>query len=211
MSNYLNWCLGLYGFASFTVFSSVFGLWLIPFLMIKQNYSRSLSSFIAGYVFAASGVSSVGYGYFSKKYKNRKIYLMVAVFLLSSLLLLVYVDANVLDVYEVFIIISLSAIGVATNVILFTLAREYNEKSECAETATGFISAIQSSAGFVSQYVIGILIDYHWNKRNENGKDAVREYDASDYEWAFSCVIPACLIMLIVTTLFLKETHAKNI
>eukprot|EP01083_Nonionella_stella_P034965 95587_1 len=48
MGNHLNWCLGFYGFAQFSIFSSIFGLWMIPYLMIKFDYPRSKASLAAG-------------------------------------------------------------------------------------------------------------------------------------------------------------------
>ena len=78
VTNYLNWCLGLYGFAQFTIFSSIFGLWMIPYLMLKFNYKRSKASFCAGIGTASVGIGTLLFGYLGSKYKKRKIYLIIS-------------------------------------------------------------------------------------------------------------------------------------
>eukprot|EP01084_Bolivina_argentea_P318721 552812_1 len=217
MSNYLNWCLGFQGFAMFTMISSIFGLWLVPYLMLKFNYSRTLASLFSAVGVGSTGIGQFVFGVLSSKYKNRKIYIMLNNFLASFLLYLLYLDSEILNEYVVFVLILLSGFGAGTN-ILFTLAMEYNSKDECQETATGFVNMIHLSAAFISQYFIGILIEYHWQYRNNTGlnnnqihENQIREYNVDDYQFAFSCVIPTCLIIGIATTILLKETNGKNI
>ena len=134
LSNYQNWFLGLYGFAQYTVFSAIFGLWLIPYLMIKFDYTRSKAAFAAGMGTASGGVGTLLFGYIASKYRKRKIYLFVADLLMASLFIILYFEY--INEYVVFIFIITSGLGVGSVNILFTLVREYNASRACEETAT---------------------------------------------------------------------------
>eukprot|EP01084_Bolivina_argentea_P238336 400421_1 len=211
MKNYLNICIAFYAFVAWALGKSIFGLWLIPYLMVKFNYSRLFSSFLLGICWLACGFGNLLFGYFATKYRNRRIYLMICALLLSTFLYLIYLDEKILNEYIVIIMILLVGCGNGYNGILFTLIREYNVSENCEETATGFVSAVQSLSGFVSQYVIGLLIDYHWELRNVNVNSEVRIYNVSDYTFAFSCIGIPCLIVLVISTILLKETNGKGI
>ena len=95
------------------------------------------------------------------------------------------------------------------------LCREYSFKDNCEEVATGFVNWIIVSA-FIGQYLIGYLIDYHWemNKKagdNVNIINGMRAYTVSDYQFAFECIIPSCLIVSTVCSCLLKETNGQNL
>merc|ERR1712154_32453 len=74
------------------------------------------------------------------------------------------------------------------------MIREYNAFYHAEDMAVSLINSILQSGGFVAQYGIGLLLDYHWlNMRNGNDYDANgdRNYSVSDYEFAMICV-PIC-------------------
>ena len=135
--------------------------------------------------------------------------------MMSSVLYLIFLDAELLNIYVVFIIVVITCIGRGNNAIIFTLCREYNAKDNCEETATGFVSWIITSA-FIGQYLMGYLIDYHWKMSNTatdsvNIVNGMREYTVNDYQFAFKWVIPSCLIVSNVCSCLLKETNGQNL
>ncbi len=87
ITNPLNWCLGftifksielVFGFSLFTICSSIFGLWLVPFLVLKFKYSLAVASFLSGIGTVSTGVGSVVLGYLSSRFRNRKIYFIIS-------------------------------------------------------------------------------------------------------------------------------------
>eukprot|EP01084_Bolivina_argentea_P182072 314400_1 len=209
ITNPLNWYLGIYGFTLMSLYFAVFGLFLIPYLMLKFDYSRSLASFLSGIGIGTTGIGSVTFGYFSTRFQNRKIYFIISDLLVSCMLYIVFVDAELMNVYVVFVIMVFVGFGAGNNTIMFTLCREYNSRYGCEEIAAGFVNMIMCSGGFIAPYITGYLIDYHWELHNVDD-GSVRQYNEDDYSWAFACIIPTCLIFAIVTSILLKETNGQN-
>ena len=179
--------------------------------MQKLNHSRQIASFLSGIGTASAGFGSLSFGYLSSTFRNRKMYFIISDLLMSSSLYMIFLDAELLNIHIVWFIIITTGLGVGNNSIIFTLCREYNAKNQCEETASGFVNGIVVSAWFIGQYVSGYLIDYHWERRNGNIIDGIRQYTVSDYTFGFECVIPSCLILAIITSCLLKETHGNNL
>ena len=76
MSNPLNWYLGLYGFVLYFIFNAVFSLWVIPYLMIKFNYSRATASFLSGAGTGLVGIGALILGYSATRFKKRKFFFL---------------------------------------------------------------------------------------------------------------------------------------
>ena len=70
--NYLNWLIGIHLFCASSLVLGLYGLWLISYMMIKFNYSRSLSSFICGLFYISSGISGIIFGKIAVEYKQCK-------------------------------------------------------------------------------------------------------------------------------------------
>merc|ERR1712228_286500 len=148
-------------------------------------------------------------GYLAKRYKKRRVFLIISDVLMLTFFYLLYLDAEICNDYVILVVIILSAFGVGSVNILFSLVREYNASRQCEETSTGLVNAIMVSSGLISQYVIGVLLDYHrWNIRHDDDRN---NYNSEDFEFAFSCVIPTCFGIAVVATFLLKETNAKNL
>merc|ERR1711902_223562 len=72
---YLNWLLALTMFCAGVVFMGVMSLWLVPYLMVKFEYTRSTAALVSGLAFISSGVGSIVIGIVSKKVTRRKLFL----------------------------------------------------------------------------------------------------------------------------------------
>ena len=91
--------------------------------------------------------------------------------------------------------------------------RECNEFYDCEDVALGIVNSLTNSSGFVSQYLIGLLLDWHWEGirgGSDLNEDGDRVYNVSDYDFAFS-TITVCLVGAFITSLFLKETRGKMV
>jgi len=211
-SLYLNWVLGLIGFSAGVIFFGVYQLWMVPFLMVKYQYSRTLASIVVGVGLAGSAVAVITFGEISRRWKRRRILLFGSALLFCAFIALIY--APVLPLGVAIMLSFLTGAGFGCNPVLFVLGREYNWYYGAAETATGLINMIMMTSGFAGQYTIGVLLDYKW--RGRNGEEELvddgqsREYLASDYQFAF-IVAPIAIVMMVLLIFTTKETKGKNL
>merc|ERR1712176_409215 len=99
------------------------------------------------------------------------------------------------------------------NPVFWAAVRESNAYYNCIDIAVGMINSMTNAAGFVSQFLFGILMDVHWQNirgGNDFDPDGDRNYSVADYDFAF-IAMPICLIAALVFSFFIKETHCKQI
>ena len=207
---YLNWIDGLIGCCGGIIFFGIYQLWFIPYLMVKYEYSRTLSSIVVGLGLAGSAVGVLGFGEISRRYGPRKPVIFGGIAMYSTIIALIYIPNLPLGIVIVLSVIIGAAFGCV--MLVFVLSREYNWYYGAAETATGLVNMVVLSSGFIGQYTIGALLDFHYQRRtDENGGESEsREYTADDYQFAFS-VAPIAVLLMFLLTFALKETNGKNL
>lgn len=216
ISNPWNYLLGAWGFCMSSVSYALNGLWLVSYLMIKFDYNRTLATFIVGLFYIGTAFGSLILGQITNKYKIRKIIMIFGVLLIiiGSCSIIYILDKNA----SMFLVIALniiSGLGYGSVPAAFALIREYNNYYQCSDTATAFVYAFIVASGFVVQYLIGNLLDYNWKQRG--GNDYIddnplneRQYNVSDYDFAFMTIAVLLGISLIIS-LFIKETRGKDV
>ncbi len=77
---------------------------------------------------------------------------------------------------------------------------------------TSFINTLGMSTGFVTQIIIGELVDKSWEDRDNAtfDKDGNREYNLTDFNFGF-IVIHCALVTSLVSLCLIKETNCENI
>eukprot|EP01084_Bolivina_argentea_P151163 263871_1 len=199
LSLWLNWHVAFIAFLYGIIYYGAAGLWLVPYLMTKYSYSRSLAAFISGLLYLSASVSFIIYGEWTRRIKKRKIFIVVSGILYISFVIFIYVPA-----LPLWLVVSLNLItGIASGVfpILFTLTREYNWYYNNEETSTAFINMILGLSASFCQYIVGLLLDL-------NHKET--EYTVKEYNFAFM-IIPIGLGIALFFSLFLKETNGTNV
>ena len=209
---YLNWLLALTMFCAGVVFMGVMSLWLVPYLMVKFEYSRSTAALISGLAFISSGVGSIIIGIVSKKVTRRKLFLFEGNALLLAFVALIYIPAESMPMPLVIILCIVSGVGFSHfSPFVFTICREYNWFYGNTETATAFVNMGLVLSGAVGQMIIGELLDIHWKGRADHAMDGhLRVYSVEDYNFAL-VIVPVALGIMFVTELLLKETFSKNL
>ena len=179
-----------------------------PLLICR--YSRELSATISGMCFIADALTNLVSGKLAAKYKKRKIFFVVCGFILLAPNYIIYCDENA----NMGVIIAMNfLIGVGTGIsaLPFALIREYNECNECSDIAGGLFNTICSSAAFILQWLVGILMDIHWERRDGEVSEAnERIYTVQDYNYGL-VVIPVCSAIYLVIGLIVRETNAQII
>eukprot|EP01083_Nonionella_stella_P276056 937802_1 len=202
-TNYLNWACCAVAFVVYALIDGVFGLWFIPYLMTKFGFDRVKASITVGIAPFSYGFGALLIGYLAAKYKKRKIFLYFGIVSMSSIFAIIYLK----DVPDFVILAVIVLVGIGSGAyacLLFALTREYNARNHCEDSASGLVAAFCTGSAFVSQNVIGLLLDYH--------RSSIRnDYNTDDYQFAFSIVLPFYITVMAIATFILKETNAKAI
>eukprot|EP00483_Globobulimina_turgida_P009518 UN09537 len=165
--NYRNWFLGIWAFCTTSIFLSLNGLWFITYFMIKFGYSRSLATIISGLFYLVQAFSSLFFGRMAKKYKKRKIIIIVGVLCVAvGSIAIIYIPSKYFtSMYLLIFFNCIAGFGCGVYPALFALMREYNNYYQCSDTATSFIQSIGMISGFVVPLLIGELLDVNWMQR----------------------------------------------
>lgn len=204
----LNWVLGLIGVCGGVIFFGVYRLWIVPYLISKYKYSRTLASTIAGIGLAGAGAGFLVFGDIARRTKKRKVVVAACIVLNAAFLPIIYLP--VLPLPVVITLSVLVGLGYGADAVLFILCREYNWASGAAETATGIVNMILMSSGFIAQSLIGFLLDLSYESRTGDHHSEQREYLPADYEAAF-VVAPVAIAVMAALVATLKETNGENL
>merc|ERR1719384_934870 len=213
VSMYLNWLLALTMFCAGVVFMGVMSLWLVPYLMVKFDYSRSMAALVSGLAFMSSGIGSILIGFISKKVTRRKIFLFCGNTLFLAFVAFIYLDADSMPLpFVIFLLITTGVAFSHFSPFVFTICREYNWYFGNTETATAFVNMGLVLSGAVGQFTIGELLDIHYEGRADAAlaEDGNRLYTVEDYNFAL-VIVPVCLCIMLISEFFLKETMSKNL
>lgn len=210
---YLNWLLALTMFCAGVVFMGVMSLWLVPYLMVKFEYSRSLAALVSGLAFISSGIGSIVIGIISKKITRRKPFLFVGNSLFLAFVAFIYMDASMMPLpFVIFLCIVTGVAFSHFSPFVFTICREYNWFYGNTETAVSFVNMGLVLSGAVGQFTIGELLDIHYEGRADAqlADDGNRLYTVEDYNFAL-VIVPVCLCIMMISECLLKETMSKNL
>eukprot|EP01083_Nonionella_stella_P134266 408578_1 len=210
--NCVNWFVALYSFMLFFVSSGIYGLWMISYLMQKFDYSRSTATTISSSYYIASAVASAICGKLSSKYKKRKVFCLIGAVLMCGVLIAFYCP-NTTPIFILLLSSIVAGAGFGTHgPPLVAAIREYNAYYNASDIAVSMIGCVVQMGGFLGQYVIGVLLDFHW-KYMRGGNDYIngyRNYGVSDFDFSF-LTVPIAFFFAFGAYCGLKETHAKNL
>jgi len=210
---YLNWLLALTMFCAGVVFMGVMSLWLVPYLMVKFDYSRSVAALVSGLAFISSGIGSIVIGIISKKVTRRKPFVFCGNTLFLAFVAFIYLDASMMPLpFVIFLCIVTGVAFSHFSPFVFTICREYNWFYGNTETAVSFVNMGLVLSGAVGQFTIGELLDIHYEGRAdaELAEDGNRIYTVEDFNFAL-IIVPVCLCIMLVSECLLKETFSKNL
>lgn len=199
------WCVLAVG-ASFSGPLLAFGaLWGVPYLMVKFDLDRPDAALYTSLNLLGWALGAPLGGWLSDHLGRRKAPLLVAGLLnVSCLAILFYLPGISLPV-SAGLIFSVGALS-GTMVITYALAREITPP-ETHGTVTGFINMGTVGAGAILQPIIGLLLDWQWDGRMDDG---ARVYALEAYDTAFvSLMIWA--VLGIIAVAFLRETYCRPV
>lgn len=196
------WYTAIYACAIWTPIAVFAALWGVPYLQQKFDISVITASGMCSMIWLGIGIGSPLLGWVSERFYSRRLALAISGVLgLGATVLLLYVPGVTAGwMYTVLFILGLGAGG---QTVSFAVVKD-NNKPELVGAASGFNNLAVLIGGAVFQPLVGIFLHH-----SDNWKvvDGVHIYTVASYNQAL-LVMPCCfLLSIIVSTLFLKESH----
>lgn len=202
VTNRLTWPLFLImpvEMGAYTMFS---GTWGVSYIQDVFSYSGTQATKYTTYLMLGWCISIIFVCAFSDRIRSRK-KPIIALCTLSLLIwiLLSFGSSFIARAHLLGVVCFLFGITGSLTPLLFATAREVNDPA-CLGTTLGVVNMIGMGAGAVFPIICGAIMDKH-TVRGISG--------AGLYSRAFLFLVILLAIALIVSILFLKETHCKNI
>jgi MFS family permease len=207
------WINGFFGcmvYLPTTVFAE---LWGIPYLRHAHHLTEAQAAFANSLLFFGFMIGAPTMGTISDKLRRRKLPMVVgatgAAILMCILLYLPNLSFSQLNCF-----IFMLGLFYSAQTIVFAVGRELSP-AKAAGTAIALTNMIVMIGAMVLQPLIGRLLDlslrYHHAGDIPQGINLHQVhwlYSAADYRLAMS-IIPVGIVLAIIATFFIRETHAK--
>lgn len=197
------WLNGLIGCLIYLPTSVFAELWGIPYLKVAYNFSGLHAASVISMIFLGWATGGPIVGWTSDRIRQRRLPItvgsVVAAVLLSMVFFLPNFPAKLLGpTFFVFGVFS------STQVIAFPIGREISPR-KLAGTALALTNMLVMMGGMLFQPLVGVLLDMNWSGKIVHG---VHVYAVADYQSALA-VLPFGLVLAVVLSFFLRETHCK--
>ena len=217
IKNPWNWFLGIYGIFISAITFGLSSLWLIPYLILKFDYQRSIASLINGSYTFAWGFGSVIFGkiILLPLCRARKISLLMGCIMEQSILIIIYIfnKNDNIDTSIIVLLNIISGLGSSVFLVYMNVVRDYNAIDKVQDAATGMINAFNFVGAMITQIFVGVLLDAFSEENNNNNNNTNsddNEYSVETYNLAF-IIFPIFGFLSIILTLVIKETYGEPI
>jgi sugar phosphate permease len=197
------WLNGLMGFLLYMSLSVFAEAWGISYLTQAYHLTKTHAAEANAMVFLGWAVGGPFWGWFSDYIRRRSIPILAGSFF-SLILVSVLLYANHLSLPITYFILFGFGFFSSVQILVFAICREVSS-IKVAGTSIALTNMIVMLGGNLFQPVIGKLLDMQWHGTLVNG---ARMYPAAAYEIALT-VLPVCLVLAVIISFFIKETHCK--
>lgn len=199
------WIASIYGGLMYMSIISFTSLWGVPFLMASYGLTKTTAAFINSLSFLGFAAGAPFFGWLSDRIGRRKVPMgIAAVGATITLSASIFAAGHTLT----YVSLLLTLFGFFTSAFLpvFSLAREVTPP-ETNATTLGFVNTLNMLGGAGAALLIGYLLDQNWDGRLVEGS---RLYGTDAYHAAL-IILPMALVLALITLLFIKETHCKQL
>lgn len=206
------WINGLYGclvYLPTTVFAE---LWGIPYLRHAHLLTESGAGFANSLLFFGFTLGAPLMGYISDRLKRRKLPMLWGA-VGAGIMMMIILYSPGLREWQIDCLMFMLGLLYSAQCIVFAVGRELSP-SEAAGTAMAMTNMIVMLGAMFLQPLVGRLLDYSlaqhltFSIQHLSTSGLQKLYTASDYQFALS-IIPVGIIIAVILTFFLKETHAN--
>jgi sugar phosphate permease len=198
------WLNALYAGFLFTPTAVIGEAWGPAYLQFGRGFSAHESAFAIGLIFIGWGIGGPITGWLSDRIGKRKP-IMYASSLIGLGLIYLLIFGKSLEVntaYWLCFLFGLTNTGVA---IAYAVSTEIQTQNVMG-TTIGFTNMASIFVGASLQPLIGKLIDYIAGSRSYH----VEQLTLNDFQYSLK-LLPACLIVCIILSLFIKETNCSPV
>lgn len=205
LSNPQMWLIGIIGCLFYLPATVFLDLWGISFLKTVYQLSPEQAASTICAAFLGWAIAGPSIGALSDKIRRRRLPLIVSAVMATVLLSSVFYFPNFshTTLYVIFFFIGFFC---GAHPLCFALGKE-NSPNRISGTAVAVTNSLIMLGGMIFQPLVGKLLDKHAiNIIVENG---IPQYTSSDYTYALT-VVPLGLVIAIILSFFLKETHCTS-
>ncbi len=181
------------------------GLWGVPFLQTGYGMNRTVAAASVSVLFVGWGIAAPLVGLASDRIRRRKPFLIFGCAGLALILSIVLLVPGLTRVALVTLFFTGGVFG-ATMVVVFANVKELNPRY-ASGAALGLVNTAVVGSGALFQPLIGVLLDLAWDGQMQAG---VPVYGVGMYVNAL-LVLPLVTFAGLVASLFLRETHCRQI
>lgn len=203
-TNPQSWLIGLYGCMMYLPLSAFAELWGVPFLMERYGINNELASRGSTMIFLGMAVGSPLAAWLSNYLRTRKKVMSGAVVGSLIIFFIVFYMPNI-PLGGMFCLLFLGGLVGGGQILCFVSANEINPPHNSG-TTIGFINCLVMTSGSIFQPLLGWLLDLARN--GHVSADGTPIYILQNYQYAFSAVIFALLLSLLIIQ-YVKETYSK--
>jgi sugar phosphate permease len=197
------WITGAMGCMMYIPTSAFAELWGNPYLQQVYHFSPQAAAEAISMIFLGWAIGGPVMGWLSDNISQRRLPMTVGS-AIAALLLAVVLYMPGISTKAVYIIFFIFGFFSSAQVIVFAVGREISP-SRSAGTAIALTNMFVMIGGVLFQPLIGKILDIYWTGQIANG---VRMYSVSNYQLALS-VLPLGLLLTVVFSFFLRETHCR--
>ena len=205
MVNRQMWLNGFIGCLLYLPTSVFAELWGIPYLCAVYGFPREQAAVLVSAIFLGWAIGGPLVGFISDKIHSRRLPLLVGE-VMAMILVSVLLFAPALSPNIIFVILLCLGMVSSAEVVCFAIGRE-NCADHLSGTAVAVTNCLIMLGGMFFQPIVGKLLDLSWDGVLDAG---VRVYSVDAYRVAL-VVLPIGLLVSIILTYFLKETHCRPV
>ncbi len=205
VTNKQTWALSLYSGLAFAPVSVFGGLWGVPFLEKAYHLSRTDAALAISCIFIGFAAGAPFWGWFSDYIRRRKPVLFIGTFsALLCLLVVLYSPSQILS--SLIILLFCFGFGASGFFTSFAMIRELFSLVLVA-TVLGIMNTFNAVFEALFEPLVGAILDLTWDGTTLNG---AHQFSVQGYHISLF-LLPASLILSLLTLISIKETHCRVI
>lgn len=199
------WIVGGIGCLLYLPTSAFAELWAVPFFEQVYHFDSEVAARVSSIIFLGWAFGGFVVGWASNKLQQRRLPITIGSTVAAILLSIVLYVPN-FSPFTVALTLFVFGVFSSAQVLVFAIGHEIT-CSKSAGTAIALTNMFVMLGGFVFQPVIGKILDLLWEGNLANG---VRIYSTVHWQAALS-VLPIGLVLTLLLSFFLKETHCRQV